>query len=54
MRRFDTVFPACGSANSAIDLSLAELHEYSRGAEWIDVCRTTEENPAVLPASSGL
>jgi prolyl-tRNA editing enzyme YbaK/EbsC (Cys-tRNA(Pro) deacylase) len=47
MRRFDTVFPACGSANSAIELSPAELHEYSRGGEWIDVCRAAEETTAV-------
>jgi prolyl-tRNA editing enzyme YbaK/EbsC (Cys-tRNA(Pro) deacylase) len=41
MRRFDTVFPACGSANSAIELTLDELREYSRGGEWIDVRRKT-------------
>jgi prolyl-tRNA editing enzyme YbaK/EbsC (Cys-tRNA(Pro) deacylase) len=43
MRRFDTVFPACGSSNSAIELRMDELHEYSRNREWIDVCRAAEE-----------
>jgi prolyl-tRNA editing enzyme YbaK/EbsC (Cys-tRNA(Pro) deacylase) len=43
MRRFDTVFPACGSANSAIELTPAELHEYSRSGEWIGVCRAAWE-----------
>ncbi|MDR2177112.1 MAG: YbaK/EbsC family protein [Treponema sp.] len=42
MRRFDTVFPACGSANSAIELTLEELREYSGAGEWIDVCRAPE------------
>jgi prolyl-tRNA editing enzyme YbaK/EbsC (Cys-tRNA(Pro) deacylase) len=39
MKRFDTVFPACGSANSAIELSMDELNEYSRNKEWVDLCR---------------
>lgn len=39
LRRFATVFPACGSANSAIELSIAELETYSGSAEWVDVCR---------------
>ena len=38
LRRFETVFPACGSANSAIELSLPELEQLS-GGEWIDVCK---------------
>ena len=54
MRRFDTVFPACGSANSAIELTPDELREYSGGGEWIDVCRTAEEAPAEPPANPGL
>jgi prolyl-tRNA editing enzyme YbaK/EbsC (Cys-tRNA(Pro) deacylase) len=51
MRRFDTVLPACGSANSAIELTPAELREYSRGGEWIDVCRAAGETPADSPAA---
>lgn len=39
LRRFDTVFPACGSSNSAIELSLKELEEYSGFISWVDVCK---------------
>lgn len=39
LKRFTTVFPACGSGNSAIELNLEELERFSGGAEWIDVCK---------------
>ena len=39
LRRFDVVYPACGSANSAIGLTIAELETVSRSRGWIDVCR---------------
>lgn len=39
LKRFNTIFPACGSANSAIELSLDELEKYSHFQEWIDVCK---------------
>lgn len=39
LKRFDTVFPACGSNNSAIELSCDELYKYSKSIEWIDVCK---------------
>lgn len=39
LKRFETVFPACGSSNSAIELSLEELEAYSDYKEWIDVCK---------------
>lgn len=39
LKRFDTVFPACGSPNSAIELSIRELEEYAQPIEWIDVCQ---------------
>ena len=39
LKRFETVFPACGSSNSAIALSLAELEAYSGFVEWVDVCK---------------
>jgi prolyl-tRNA editing enzyme YbaK/EbsC (Cys-tRNA(Pro) deacylase) len=42
LRRFDTVFPACGSANSAIELTLTELLEISRAKGWVDVCKGWE------------
>lgn len=39
LQRFETVFPACGSANSAIELTIAELKEHSGYAGWVDVCK---------------
>lgn len=39
LKRFETVFPACGSSNSAIELSIDELEKYSGYKEWIDVCK---------------
>ena len=39
LRRFDTVFPACGSANSAIELTLPELEQLSSAEAWVDVCK---------------
>ena len=39
LKRFETVFPACGSANSAIELTMEELEKYSSSAAWIDVCK---------------
>lgn len=43
LKRFDTVFPACGSANSAIELTLEELNTYSHAKEWIDVSKGWQE-----------
>ena len=39
LRRFDTVYPAAGSGNSAIELTLPELEKYSNALGWIDVCK---------------
>lgn len=39
LKRFSTVFPACGSSNSAIELSIEELEKYSLFPSWIDVCK---------------
>ena len=39
LKRFGTVFPACGSSNSAIELTIPELEEYSGYVEWVDVCK---------------
>ena len=39
LRRFDTVFPACGSSNSAIELTIDELMQYSGYLSWVDVCK---------------
>jgi prolyl-tRNA editing enzyme YbaK/EbsC (Cys-tRNA(Pro) deacylase) len=43
MKRFQTVYPACGSGNSAIELTMDELTEYSQCREWVDVCKSIEE-----------
>lgn len=43
LKRFETIFPACGSANSAIEMSVAELEKYSGSREWVDVCKGWEE-----------
>ena len=42
LKRFDTVFPACGSDNSAIELTCPELFEYARAKAWVDVCKDWE------------
>lgn len=39
LQRFETVFPACGSANSAIELTISELEKYSGYTGWVDVCK---------------
>lgn len=39
LKRFETVYPACGSANSAIELTIPELEKYSGYEEWVDVCK---------------
>ena len=41
--RFNTVFPACGSSNSAIELSLPELELFSAFRQRIDVCKDWQE-----------
>lgn len=40
LKRFEIVYPACGSANSAIELSIGELEKYSNYIAWVDVCRS--------------
>lgn len=42
LKRFETVFPACGSSNSAIELSMEEMETYSCAKAWIDVCKLPE------------
>ena len=44
LKRFETVFPACGSSNSAIELTIAELEKISNPISWVDVCKIKEEN----------
>lgn len=43
MKRFETVFPACGSSNSAIEFTCDELYRYSNAIGWIDVCKLPEQ-----------
>ena len=44
LKRFETVFPAVGSSNSAIELTIAELEKYAQGFEyWVDVCKAWQD-----------
>lgn len=43
LRRFSSVFPACGSGSSAIELSCDELYRHSRARGWLDVCKDWEQ-----------
>lgn len=43
LKRFSTVFPACGSSNSAIELTIAQLEEYSGYTGWVDVCKENQK-----------
>ncbi|MDD2216360.1 MAG: YbaK/EbsC family protein [Eubacteriales bacterium] len=42
MKRFESIFPACGSDNSAIKLTCDELYDYGKAVGWIDVCKNWE------------
>ena len=42
VKRFDTIFPACGSSNSAIQLTPEELYELSNATEWVNVTKLIE------------
>lgn len=39
LKRFETVFPTCGSSNSAIEFTMEEMEKYSGYIQWIDVCK---------------
>lgn len=39
LQRFETVYPACGSSNSVLELSIQELKQHSNSIAWIDVCK---------------
>lgn len=45
LRRFDTVYPACGSSNSAIGLTIEELERFAAPECWVDVCKGWREEP---------
>lgn len=42
LKKYETVFPACGSSNSAIELSIPEMEKYSNFDRWVDVCKEVE------------
>ena len=44
LQRFHTVFPACGSSNSAIELDCDTLFRYANAIDWVDVCKGWQEN----------
>lgn len=44
LKRFETIFPACGSTNSAIELTIDELEKYSLSLNWINVCKNWTAN----------
>lgn len=45
LKRFSTVFPACGSSNSAVELTPQELERYaSNFSGWVNVCKNWQEN----------
>ncbi|WP_400164428.1 YbaK/EbsC family protein [Brevibacillus sp. TJ4] len=56
LKRFESVFPACGSVNSAIELTLEELQRYSFAKDWVDVCKGWDgaEEEAEEKASSSM
>ncbi|WP_458407458.1 YbaK/EbsC family protein [Anaerotignum sp.] len=43
MQRFDTVFPAAGTSNSAVELTCDELFQYGKCVEWVDICKGWQE-----------
>ena len=43
LKRFDIVYPACGSSNSAVKLNIEELEKTSNYIKWIDVCKKIEQ-----------
>ena len=46
LKRFETVYPAAGSGNSAIELTIPELERYSGYTAWVDVCKNWQDAPA--------
>ena len=47
LKRFSTVFPACGSSNSAIELNIDDLKKYSQAISWLDVCKDWKESALI-------
>lgn len=40
LKKYETVFPACGSSNSAIELTIPQLEQLAKPVCWVDVCKT--------------
>lgn len=53
LKRFATVFPACGSTNSAIELTCDELYDYSSAVQWVDVCKGWGDESPVVATGAG-
>lgn len=49
LKVYKSVFPACGSSNSAIEVSIPELEQYSRHCGWVNVCKPLTSVPSALP-----
>lgn len=47
LKRFEAVFPACGTGNSAVEMTLSELELTSQCAGWVDVCKGWKEEEVV-------
>ncbi len=47
LKRFETVFPAAGSSNSAIELTISELEKYSNFLQWVDVCKGWQDTNTI-------
>ena len=43
LKKFETVFPACGSGNSAIELTIPELEQCSGYQEWVNICKEEQQ-----------
>lgn len=44
LKRFYTVYPACGTSNSAVEMTISDLEETIPGYSWVDVCKSWDEN----------
>lgn len=51
LKRFAKVYPACGSTNSAIELTCAELEKFAAAKEWVDVCKGWQSEVSATSAS---
>lgn len=40
LKRFEIVYPACGSSNSAVKMTISDLEKASEFTKWVDVCKS--------------